>query len=125
MFPVQDPADVFDKLTTYLTEGGFEDVQVRRLGSMSPAKTDPDDPMVKLALDTGEEVYGKRSLITPLKGVSSPIYAIAEPLQIPVIRVGVGYWDNRGHAPDEHVRIVDFLNATRHIARILAGFADL
>jgi len=35
---------------------------------------------------------------------------------------GVGYADNRTHSPDEHVRFSDFLNASRHIARIIDGF---
>ncbi|MCL6554366.1 MAG: hypothetical protein K6W08_14790 [Firmicutes bacterium] len=35
------------------------------------------------------------------------------------------YSDNRTHAPDEHVRLADFLNGARHIARILEGFAAL
>lgn len=38
---------------------------------------------------------------------------------------GVGYGRNRTHAPDEHVRLDDFLNAARQIARILEGFGDL
>jgi acetylornithine deacetylase/succinyl-diaminopimelate desuccinylase-like protein len=35
----------------------------------------------------------------------------------------VGYWDNHIHAPGEHVRVQDFLNGARHIARIMEGFA--
>jgi acetylornithine deacetylase/succinyl-diaminopimelate desuccinylase-like protein len=37
----------------------------------------------------------------------------------------VGYWDNRTHSPNEHIRIEDFLNAARQIARIVDGFAGL
>ena len=44
---------------------------------------------------------------------------------IPVVTAGVGYWDNRAHAPDEHVRVQDFLNGSRHIARIMDGFAGI
>ena len=47
------------------------------------------------------------------------------PLSIPVVTAGVGYANNRTHAPDEHVRLGDFLNAARQIARVLDGFATL
>ena len=42
-----------------------------------------------------------------------------------MVTAGVGYWDNRTHAPDEHVRLDDLLNGARHIARIVNGFGAL
>ncbi|MFQ5795419.1 MAG: M20/M25/M40 family metallo-hydrolase [Candidatus Bipolaricaulia bacterium] len=126
LVPNQDPDDILAKLRAHLDAQGFTDVKVTRLAAMWPAKTDGDAPLVKLTARTGEEVYGHPSLIAPLSGGSSPAYAFANPLGgIPVVTAGVGYWDNRTHAPDEHMRIKDFHNAARHIARILDGFADL
>jgi acetylornithine deacetylase/succinyl-diaminopimelate desuccinylase-like protein len=79
-----------------------------------------------LTIQTAEEVYGKPAQITPLGGGSTPVYAFAGPLgNIPVVSAGVGYWDNRGHAPDEHMRLQDFLTGARHIARIIDGFAGI
>lgn len=126
LVPDQDPQDIFAKLRAHLDEHGFADVQIRRLGAMWPARVSADDPLVKLTARTGEEVYGLPALINPLAGGSSPVYAFANPLGgIPVVTAGVGYWDNRAHASNEHVRLVDFLNASRHIARIIDGFAEL
>jgi len=126
LVPQQDPDVIFSNLRTYLDEQGFSDVKLTRLGAMWPFKMQADDPLVGLTACSGEEVYGKPSLIVPMWGGSSPIYAFAEPLgNIPVVRAGVGYWDNRTHAPNEHVRIEDFANAARHIARILTGFGEL
>ena len=34
-------------------------------------------------------------------------------------------WDSPTHVPDEHVRLQDFLNGARHIARIIDGFTGL
>jgi acetylornithine deacetylase/succinyl-diaminopimelate desuccinylase-like protein len=126
LVPDQDPDDIFAKLRTHLDAEGFGDVQLSRLGAMWPAKTDPDHPLVQLTSRTGEEVYGQPSLINPLVGGSTPIYAFAKPLGgIPVIRAGVGHTGCNTHAPDEHVLIENFHNAARHIARILDGFAQL
>ncbi len=73
-----------------------------------------------------EAVYQRPYLINPLAGGSTPIYAFADPLGgIPIIMAGVDYANNRTHSPDEHVRLADFLNTSRHIANIVDGFADL
>ncbi len=121
----QDPLDIEEKLRAHLIEHGFEDIEVTRLGMMWPARVDPDDPFVKLNARTSKDVYGRETILWPTVGGSSPVYAFAKPLNIPVISPGVGYWDNRTHAPNEHMRIQDFQNAARNIARILDGFADI
>ena len=93
---------------------------------MWPGWGPADDPLVLLLPEgTGEEVYGKQSVLVPLLGGSSPVYAFAKPLGITVVNAGVGYSGSRTHAPDENVRLQDFLNASRHIGLILEGFADI
>jgi len=126
LVPKQDPQEIFSSLRAYLDQQGFTDVSLTLDGAMWPFKMEVDNPLVTLTAETGEQVYGKPSLIVPMWGGSSPVYAFAGPLgDIPVVRAGVGYWDSRTHAPNEHLRIEDFVNAARHIARILDGFAQL
>jgi acetylornithine deacetylase/succinyl-diaminopimelate desuccinylase-like protein len=126
LVPDQDPEDIFSKLRLHLDRSGLADVLAVRLGEMWPYKASGDDPLVQLAARSGEDIYQKSYMIDPLAGGSSPIYAFARPLGgIPVLFAGVAYADNRAHSPDEHVRLVDFLHGTRHIAHILNGFADL
>lgn len=127
LVPDQDPDDILQKLRAHLDLLGFADVSiVQPEAPMYPYKTQADHPLIELSLSAAEEVYGKRGYIEPLSGGSSPVYAFAKPLgNIPVIAPGVGYWDNRSHSPDEHIRIEDFVNATRQIGRILEGFAGI
>lgn len=125
LVPNQDPYDIFEKLQKHLRDQGFGDIKVTRLGAMWPAKAGADDPLVELTTRTAEEVYGEPALIYPLVGGSSPVYAFAGPLNIPVVTAGVGYIGTRAHSPNEHVRFSDFLLGAKHIARILDGFADL
>ena len=125
LVPDQDPEDLFKKLRRHLDDQGYSDIKTTWLGAMWPSKGSADDPLVVLTARTGEEVYGKPALLTPLQGGSSPVYAFARPLGITVVTAGVGYPGSRTHAPDENVRLQDFLNAARHIGRILDGFADL
>ncbi len=126
LVPWMDPDDIEQKLRAHLVEQGFADIKVTRLGAMWPARVSPDDPLVKLSSQTAKEVYGRETILWPMTGGSSPVYAFQKPLgNIPVISPGVGYWNSRTHAPDEHVRIEDFHNAARNIARILDRFGEL
>ena len=126
LVPDQDPDDIYEKLLAHLGENGFSDVEVTPYGRMWPAKSPADDPLVQLAVQAAEEVYGQTPLIDPLGGGSSPVYAFAKPLgDIPVITAGVSYPGNQAHAPNEHVRLKDFVKGAQHIARIMNGFADL
>lgn len=126
LVPDQDPTDILQKLRAHLDAEGFTDVQITHADYMFPARADHHHPLVQLAARTAEEVYQKPYQLIPLTGGSSPVYAFARPLNIPVIDAGVGFGiTNRTHAPNENVRIQDFHNAARHIARILDGFKDI
>ena len=126
LVPDQDPKDIFAKLRHYLDQSGFADVSLTWLGAMWPFKAPADNPFVQLTAKTAEAVYGKPYEMMPLVGGSSPVYAFAKPLgNIPVVMAGTGYPNNNAHAPDEHIRLEDFHNGARHIARILDGFASL
>ena len=125
LVPDQDPEEVFEQLAAYLQAAGFPDVRVEKIAAMWPARTDPADPFVALTARTAEAVYGQPSVILPMIGGSSPVWAFAGPLGIPVSSAGVRYWDNREHAPDEHIRLQDFHQGVRHLARIIQEFAEL
>ena len=127
LVPDQNPEEIVELLRKHLDAQGFEDVNVKTFGMMWPFKASMDDPLVKLTLATAEEVYGVEPRPPfPLGGGSSPAYAFSGPLgNIPVVHAGIGYPNSNGHAPDENMRIDDFVNGARHIARLLDGFADL
>ncbi len=125
LVPDQDPDDILAGLRAHLDKQGFADVHIHCHGAMWPCKTDPHDPLVGLTARTGEQVYKKPAVLSPLSGGSSPAYAVANTLQVPVVTAGIGYWDNRMHAPDEHIRIDDFVAGACHIARIIEELALL
>ena len=140
LVPHQDPTDILQKLRAHLDAEGFTDVRIAKSDYMFPYKAHPDHPLVRLAARAAEEVYQKPYRLVPLSGGSSPAYAFTGPLgrspigtgdtrtpvDIPVIDAGVGFGiENRTHAPNENIRIQDFLNAARHIGRIVEGFAGL
>jgi acetylornithine deacetylase/succinyl-diaminopimelate desuccinylase-like protein len=124
LVPDQDPFDIADKLRRHLDGQGFTDVEIEILGPERPALVDPDDPLVRLCRDTAEEVYGKPALVAPIMGGTTPMYLFTE-RGVPVVAPGVGFGSsNLAHSPNENMRLVDFRNAARHLARLLARFGE-
>jgi acetylornithine deacetylase/succinyl-diaminopimelate desuccinylase-like protein len=123
LLPDQDPHDIARKLREHLDRRGFADVEFDVLGAERSGTTDPDDPLVRLCMTTGEEVYGKPTIVTPMGGGTTPKYLFTE-RGVPVVAPGVGFGtSNLTHSPNENVRLEDLRNAARHLARLLVGFA--
>jgi acetylornithine deacetylase/succinyl-diaminopimelate desuccinylase-like protein len=125
LVPDQDPQDIFNKLRAHLDAQGFDDIEVNWGGAMWPYKASPEHPFIQLTAEAARDVYGKEPRLQPLFGGSSPMYAIGRPFNVPIVWAGVGYPNSSTHAPDEHVRLSDFLKASQQIARIVDGFADM
>jgi len=43
---------------------------------------------------------------------------------VPIATLGTGYPGLRAHAPDENLRIDDFVRGAKHMARVLVGFGN-
>ena len=98
-------------------------MKIEVLGAQPAGLTDPDAPVVRLTAEVANEVYGKPALIVPLTGGTTPMYLFTS-RGVPVVNPGVGWGSrNRAHSPNEFMRLGDFENAARHIARLLARFA--
>lgn len=123
--PDQDPEEVVRQLRTHLDAQGFGDVQVIARPGVRAGVVDPDAPVVALALETARAVYGSEPVVNPLDGGSGPYAFFVDHLRTPIIVAGVGYPGNLAHAPNEHVRICDWVLGTKHMARIFDGFNSL
>jgi acetylornithine deacetylase/succinyl-diaminopimelate desuccinylase-like protein len=122
LVPDQEPADVIAQLRRHLDANGFADVKIDQLGSEAPARTDPDDPFVKLVCDTGLEIYGKPMRIMPLVGGSGPNAPFIHDLGLPVASAGLGHPDGRSHAPNENIRLDLYLKHAKHMVRLMTEF---
>ena len=124
LVPDQDPQDILRKLRRHLADHGFQDVTVEDLGSEPPGITEADAAVVGLTAVLGEEVYGKPARIIPLTGGTTPMFLFTQ-AGVPVIAPGVGWGAaNRAHSPNEFMRIEDFKNAVRHLARLVLRFPE-
>jgi acetylornithine deacetylase/succinyl-diaminopimelate desuccinylase-like protein len=123
LVPDQLPEDVLRQLRQHLDAEGFNDIQIVDLGSEPPARTDPDDPFLRMVAETARQVYGVPQLITPMSGGSGPNHPFIKVLGVPVATAGVGYPGSNTHAPNENLVIDNFVDGVRHTARIMAAFA--
>lgn len=123
LVPNQHPAEIYEKLKKHLKQQGFDDIDVRFLGGDPPGKTDPNHPFVQLTNSTYEAVYGYPPLVAPIIGGSGPVHPFIHLLGLPVITTGVGYPGSCLHAPNEHVRLDDFVKGIKHTAHLIQTWA--
>lgn len=123
LVPNQTPEETLTKLRAHLDAQGFEDVHITYLGGEAPGRTDPDDAFLQLVVQTAEEIYESPMELHPMTGGSGPNHAFIHYLNVPVATAGLGYPDTRAHAPNENIRLDQYLQHARHITRILEAFS--
>ncbi len=123
LVPDQDPDEVLLLLSNHLDEGGFRDIEINYLAGEHPARTDPNDPFLKLVVETARDVYGEPQRIIPMSGGSGPNHPFIHELKIPVATAGVGYPGSNVHAPNENMDIENFIAGVRHTIRIMDSFS--
>jgi acetylornithine deacetylase/succinyl-diaminopimelate desuccinylase-like protein len=123
LVPDQKPDTVLKQLRAHLDAQGFTDIRIEFLGGEPPARTDPDDPFIRLVIDAAEEVYEYPMQIVPTVGGSGPNHPFVHDLGLPVATAGLGYPDTKAHAPNENIRIDLYLKHARHMARVIKEFA--
>ncbi|MBI3164361.1 MAG: M20/M25/M40 family metallo-hydrolase [Chloroflexi bacterium] len=123
LVPNQKPEDILKKLRAHLDTEGFSDVQIEFLGGEPAARTDPDDPFVKIVVDTAEDVFDAKMEIVPMIGGSGPNYPFVHDLGLPVVTMGHGYPDTKAHAPNENIRIDLYVQHAKHMLRVIKEFS--
>jgi acetylornithine deacetylase/succinyl-diaminopimelate desuccinylase-like protein len=124
LVPDQRPEQVVEQLRAYLDAEGFSDVHVKLLGGEAPARTDPDDPLVELMVQTARSIYGQPMQLVPIVGGSGPSYPFIHILKVPVVTAGAGYPGTLAHAPNENIRLDLYLKHAKHMARVISEFSQ-
>ncbi|MCX8185384.1 MAG: M20/M25/M40 family metallo-hydrolase [Sulfolobales archaeon] len=120
--PGQKPEKILENLRKYLNDLGFSDAEVV-VHSMYPSGyTKPSEAIVRASVEAAVDTYGRSPELTPLSGGSGPIYVFTNIARIPMTGAGVGYYGSRVHAPNENIRISDFVLSMKHVALTLLYF---
>lgn len=119
LVPDQDPTDIAAKLRRHLDGLGFADVEFELLGAERPARTKMTDPFVQTVRKVAEQASGTCARLVPNMAGTGPMYDFVETLGLPTACIGVGYPDTRAHAPDENIRVDDYVRNAKAVARLL------
>jgi len=126
LVPDQDPADVVDKLRRHLDARGFDDIEIRGFSMEHPVRSPSDSTIGKAAIAAAREVFTEPPAVSPMMIGTGPMYPIASTLGIPTVSpAGVCRPESNIHAPNENVRVEDFLRIVEYTATWLRHFADV
>ena len=125
LVPDQDPGDIEEKLRRHLVDEGFDDIEVRTAEGEFPVRSDAGHPFVELVRSTARAVYGQEPVTFPNAASTQPLHPIVSGLDVPVASAGISHPDGRAHAPDENIRLADFIAGTKHVAAIIEGLGEL
>ncbi|GAB5056972.1 hypothetical protein COSHB9_13600 [Companilactobacillus alimentarius] len=112
LVPNQDPHDLFDKLTKYLNDQGFKDIKVKYLLGEKGYRWDLDSPIVDKLISTAKDFFGGKDKVEALPSSpgTGPMYLLNEYTHASIISTGVSYSKAGNHAPNENIRIQDYLD---------------
>ncbi|MEK7468029.1 MAG: M20/M25/M40 family metallo-hydrolase [Planctomycetota bacterium] len=120
LVPDQDPKEVEAALRRYLATFAVELVDVH---GYPPARTPVDAPVVRAAVDSARDAYGKEPWILPLMPASGPMYVYRA--LMPCVSFGAGHPGASIHSPNENVVLADLGPAERHASRFIELFASI
>jgi acetylornithine deacetylase/succinyl-diaminopimelate desuccinylase-like protein len=121
----QTPEEILEKLRSHLDAEGFEDINIKFIGGGAPGRTDPDNPFIKIVLETAEEPYGAPMAAIPLTGGSGPNHLFLDALKLPIASAGLGYPGANIHAPNENISLDHYIKHSKHIVRIIDRFSKI
>jgi acetylornithine deacetylase/succinyl-diaminopimelate desuccinylase-like protein len=122
--PDLTPAIALDLLRKHVDRRGFTDVEViEEEEGLMPARTDPTAPIAQAAFAALAAVHGQAPVIEPTSGGSGPMYQLCQAYGIPAVSLGVGWAESNAHAPNESMRITDYIQGIKVIGRLLEQFS--
>lgn len=126
LVPNQDPDDIVAKLRRHLEARGFGDIHVTPMSMEHPVRSPSDSIVARAALGAVGDTFGKEPSVAPMMIGTGPMYPVAHLLGIPTVSpAGVARPDSNLHAPNENIRIGDYLNVIEYTIAYLKTFAEV
>ena len=122
LIPNQDPGEVLELLRKHLDRHGFDKVEIGDWEGEKPARSDPGSTIARTMIECVREMHGE-PVLWPFMPATGPMHPVVADLGVPtVLPVGVGRPDNRIHAPNENIRVEDYINTIRLMCRVWERF---
>lgn len=126
LVPHQDPDDIVAKLRKHLETRGFGDIHVTQMSMEHPVRSSSDSLVAKAALAALGDAFDQEPSVAPMMIGTGPMYPVAHLLGIPTVSpAGIARPDSNLHAPNENVRIDDYLKIIGYTVGYLKAFAEV
>ncbi len=86
------------------------------------ARAPLDAPIVQAAIAAAEALYSQAPVIYPTMAGSGPMYPLSEALGIPAVLAGINYPRSKVHAPNENIRLADYLEGIKYMGELIRRF---
>ena len=118
----QNPDTIFNNLCEFLTEKGFNDIEVKKMATFQPSKTPVDNPFVKNIVNTLLSCNDK-TLVYPNFGGSVPDVLFTKEMGIPSIWFPLANADTNSHGPDENLDLTLFHRGSELATYLIEGLS--
>jgi acetylornithine deacetylase/succinyl-diaminopimelate desuccinylase-like protein len=117
----QDPAKIAALLRAHVERVAPEGVRVEVdfVHGAAPVTVDATGEYARIALETLEEVWGRRAVRVRTGGSIPIVGTFADALGVPVLLLGFGLEDDRLHSPNEKFDLPNYYQGIRTVARLL------
>ena len=122
LVPNLTPELVANLLRQHLDRHGFEDIQINILGGEHPGKSDPHADVVQAAVAAAQAQYGEAPVVYPLSPGTGPVWPIAVAHGTPLVSFGSSYRGANLHAPNENLRVDDYIEGIRMMGHFIKSF---
>ena len=109
----QDPEKVLEAIRKFARDRGYHGIEIRSLKATPPSRTRLDHPMVPLVKAAVETGFGKKALVVPSLGGTTPDFVFTRLLGLPSIVVPLAPYDENNHAPNESTKVSLYLAGIR------------
>ena len=108
LVPNMSPDITLQRIADHLTAQGFADIAVTKTLGLAGYRSDMSDPEIQRVISVAKAYYQVAPVVMPTSPGTGPMATIYAALQAPIASLGVGYANNLDHAPNEHIRLVDY-----------------
>lgn len=108
LVPNMSPDITLQRIADHLTAQGFADITVTKTLGLAGYRSDMSDPEIQRVISVAKAYYQVDPVVMPTSPGTGPMATIYAALQAPIASLGVGYANNLDHAPNEHIRLVDY-----------------
>jgi len=124
LVPDQEPPMILALLLRHLRDQGFRDVEVRAMEESWPAQSPVDTPLMEALIRSANIVYNIEPQVLPRNAGTGPMEQLCLRYGVPIVGgAGVGNHNSRSHAPNENIKIEDYVLGIKHVAATMAEFA--